>query len=387
MRLPFLAGAVLVALGTSALAGDWSAHYQFSQGIDANDNRALSPHPPGETYELVTRLLFDTVTKLPTLRFEAYGDISYRELAGPGRTDSTAPMDNSLGLKVEKLDKLTKYFWAGSWRRQDATSAQVEDTGLAFVRGEINTYVMEGGFSRPLSPRDTMLWSVRGTSVDFTSVTGTPYVDITTTGTWARRLDPSTQMNSSVQFEWVGRDDLANSETMIATAMTGFERQVTKRLTAKASIGVGYVSSTQDDNVLAPAISDSTAGWLADLLLTYRPFHATTLSFFASESMAPNVVGQIAKRTSVGLGVRHIINPSSELSFATDLSHQELLYNSLTNTSSVDLFRASVTYGYRLTPEWQTRLSYRFAQRQDDVDDARSNSIFLSLVRDVTILP
>jgi hypothetical protein len=103
--------------------------------------------------------------------------------------------------------------------------------------------------------------------------------------------------------------------------------------------------------------------------------------------MAPNVVGQIAKRTSVGLGVRHIINPSSELSFATDLSHQELLYNSLTNTSSVDLFRASVTYGYRLTPEWQTRLSYRFAQRQDDVDDARSNSIFLSLVRDVTILP
>jgi len=387
MRLPFLVGAVLVASAADTLAADWSAHYQFSQGVEANNNRALSPKPTGETYEFVTRLMFDTVAKLPTLRFEAYGDVSYRDLAGPGRPDSTAPMDNGLGFKVEKLDKLTKYFWAGSWRRQDATSAQAEDTGLVFVRGDINTYVMEGGFSQPLSPRDSMLWSVRGTSVDFTSVTGDPYVDIKTTGTWVRRLNPTTQMNSSVQLEWVARDDLANSESMIARAMTGLEYQVTKRLTAKGSIGVGYVNSTRDGNLLVPTVSESTAGWLADLLLTYRPFHATTLSFFATQSMAPNVVGQIDKRTSVGLSLRHVINPSSELLFSGDFSHQELLYSTLTHPSSADLFKATVTYGYRLSPEWQTRLSYRFAQREDDVDSAHSNSVFLSLVRDVTILP
>ena len=35
-----------------------------------------------------------------------------------------------------------------------------------------------------------------------------------------------------------------------------------------------------------------------------------------------------------------------------------------------------MTYGYRLTPEWQAQLAYRYAERIDDTGVARSNSVF-----------
>jgi hypothetical protein len=49
--------------------------------------------------------------------------------------------------------------------------------------------------------------------------------------------------------------------------------------------------------------------------------------------------------------------------------------------------RASATYDYRLAPDWVAQISYRFAHRNDDEASANSNTIFLSAVRETTILP
>jgi hypothetical protein len=144
---------------------------------------------------------------------------------------------------------------------------------------------------------------------------------------------------------------------------------------------------TDRDGVLPPSLqpSDASAGWLADVQLIYRPAEGTAISLAAVHSMAPSAIGEVNTRTTLGAGLRHEINPLSYLALLGEFIRQSSLDG--LDYDSADHFRASITYGYRLTPEWQTQLSYRFAERTDDTGLAHSNTIFFSLVREVVMLP
>ncbi len=242
-----LSGICLIAFPTISFAADWSASTRFSQSVEANDNRPLTSPPAKESYEFASQLMLSTIARLPGMRFEADADVSYRTLAGPGADDSTSPMDNGVRLKAEKIDKLTKYYLQGVWRRQDATSAQIADSGIVIVNGDINTYIVEAGLSRIVSPIDTVTWSITGKSVDFSgSSTASPFVDTTSTGTWTRHLNPTTDVFALAQTEWIARDDTAHTDTLFARALVGLDARLTKQLTFKGSVGAGLQRTDQD---------------------------------------------------------------------------------------------------------------------------------------------
>ena len=54
--------------------------------------------------------------------------------------------------------------------------------------------------------------------------------------------------------------------------------------------------------------------------------------------------------------------------------------------TDANFLSAQIAYGYKLTREWRTRLSYTYRQREDDTGIARSSTVLLSLTRDFTIL-
>jgi hypothetical protein len=382
-----LFGMCLIAFPTISFTADWSASTRFSQSVEANDNRPLASPPARETYEFASQLMLSTIARLPGMRFEADADVSYRTLAGPGADDSTSPMDNGVRLRAEKIDKLTKYYLQGVWRRQDATSAQIADSGIVIVNGDINTYVVDAGISRIVSPVDTVTWSISGRSVDFSSSTASPYVDTTGTGTWTRHLNPTTGVFALAQTEWIARDDPAHTDTLFARAMLGLDARLTKQLTFKGSVGAGFQKTDQEQAPLPPAPIPTTqsAAWLADVQFTYRPLSQTELSLYGVRSISPSVIGEIEQRSAVGVGLRQGINHSSYLSLSSEFSRQTSL-DGLTYDNA-DVFRASALYGYRLTPEWQAQVSYRYLHRNDDTGTAHSNAVFLSAVREVTILP
>ena len=373
----------------AAHAGDWSASARFSQSVEANNNRALSVNPAGETYESVSRLMLSSIARLPGLRLEADADLSYQALGGPGANANSAPMDNGVRLKAERGDSLTKYYLLGTWRRQDAIAAQTADDGLILVKGDISTYVLDTGFVRQMTRLDSLSWSIRGTVVDLTMPTpsASSYADLATTGAWTRRLSPTTDLVTSLQFEWLARDAPANTETLFGRAMLGINSRLSKQLDISGAIGVG-VARTDRDGVLSangsqPSSLDSN--WLADVKFVYRPVNGTEVWLLASQSMAPSGVGEVQSRTTIGTGMRHTINHSSYLVLAGAYNYQTSL-DSLAYDRA-DYLRGSVTYGYRLTPEWQAQLAYRYAERIDDTGVARSNSVFLSAVYDTVILP
>jgi hypothetical protein len=269
----------------------------------------------------------------------------------------------------------------------------MDDTGLTFVKGAINTYTLEAGLERQVAPLDKVLWSVRGVAADFDSPTASSYTDVTTTGLWTHRLNPLTELFTSLQFEVINRDDAAQSESLIGRASVGVDAKLTKQLGLKAAVGAVAYDASQNAPVGSPLSASDGAGWLTDVQLIYWPLQSTQFTFGAVHTVAPNSIGETQERSSVGVGVRHAINRSSNLTLSAEASRQTLLDASanLVGTSldygTADLLRASVTYGYRVTPDWQTQLSYRFIHRTDDTGSANSNTVLLSLVRDFTILP
>ena len=382
-----LSGAFLFTSVTVAAAGDWSASTRFSQSVEANDNRPLTSPPARETYEFASQLMLSTIARLPGWRLEAGADVSYRTLAGPGADESTSPIDNGVRLRAEKIDKLTKYYLGAAWRRQDATSAQIADSGIVIANGDINTYIVDAGLSRIVSPIDTVTWSVTGKSVDITSSTASSFVDTTSTAAWTRHLNPTTDVFALAQTEWIARDDLANTDTLFARAMIGLDARLTKQLSFKGSVGAGLQKTDQDQPTVPPSPIATThsASWLADVQFAYRPLRDTQLSLYGVRSISPSVIGEIEQRTAVGVGLRQEINHSSYLSLSSEFSRQTSL-DGLTYDNA-DVFRASALYGYRLSPEWQAQIAYRFLNRSDDTGSAHSNAVFLSAVREVTILP
>jgi len=140
------------------------------------------------------------------------------------------------------------------------------------------------------------------------------------------------------------------------------------------------------------------------MVLTYKMFSDTTLTFTGLQTIAPSVVGSLTKRTTISAGLARTVNSRTTLSFSADATRQISL-----GTES-DFLSASVTYGYQLTREWTAQLSYRYLNRfatsgtastgfvldpvtgvplpvTSGLGPASSNSILLVVSRSVSILP
>jgi hypothetical protein len=388
-RQAILIGVCFVFAAPAAHAGDWSAKARLNQNVEASDNRALAPDSAGATYLFTTRARLDAITVSPTMSLEFNADLSYQNLTGPGADQNSSPTDNSLGFKLDnKLDNITSYNLGGYWQRQDATTAQLADTGIVIVTGDINTYVLEGGVNRKLNPWDELRWSARGTVVDFSSAPGTSFTDWLMTAAWVTQATKSTQLATSLQLEVVQQDDPANTEAVIGRLQTGFETAFTHDLSVKGSVGAGLQRTSQDTNAFGtgPSESDMSANALADARIIYLPMQSAQLILSASHWTGPNVLGQIETRTILGAAWLQAINHLSNLALRTEYTGQ-LPVVDLFDDGNTGYLRASVDYDYRLSPEWVAQLSYRFAHRNDDVGSANSNTLFFSAVYESTILP
>lgn len=383
--------AAIVAVGVwwgasapAAPAADWSAKGQFRESIEASDNRSLRPTSPGDTYDFGSSLLLNLAARVPTWRFDADADISYRKLAGPGRDESVSPLNTGVRFKAEHAtDALTKYYIAASWRRQDAVTAQLADNGIFVANGHLTTLVLDGGVTQRVSALDSVSLSVRGTSVeyDFTTPGASPYTSVLATGAWIRRLTPLTSLTTSLQVEVMDRDNIG-LQTVFTRATVGVETFLTKRLTFKAMAGGGV---QQTDGAALPPGADSSSFWIGDLRFLYKPLPDSALALFALHSVGPSALGQVDERTAAGLSWQQAINRSSDLTLSGEFVHSELLNGGPIGDS--DFIKAEIAYAYRLTSEWQTRLSYRYAHRTDDLGRAQSNTIYFALVRDFVIQP
>jgi len=128
--------------------------------------------------------------------------------------------------------------------------------------------------------------------------------------------------------------------------------------------------------------------WLGDATVGYQLSRTTRMSLYAAQAIVPTQFGQLQKSDSIGLTIAHDINHHSNLSFSTNFNYIPAAPgNSLFGgqSGSSEFFSASVNYGYQLTREWRTGLSYTYLQ-SNSTAIARSSMILFSLSRDFTLM-
>ena len=201
-KSPLLATVCLGISAWGALAADVTVKSQFIQTFAVDSNYQMQPDPPGQTYLPVSTLLFDVVARTPTMRFAATADLSYRTYFGPGLKICCLGWIVASWPVSKKPPSLDTYKLAAARRYQQTSQLQLAETGVNTIGGETITTWVEGILTHRLNESDFLTWATRATSLEFTSPTGTPSLDVTTTGAWRHRLTPLTELTPSVQFEF-----------------------------------------------------------------------------------------------------------------------------------------------------------------------------------------
>ena len=379
-----LLGLCVGVLASGADAADVTIKSRLNQTFTVDSNYQMQAHPPGETYLPVSNLAFDIVARTPTMRFTTTVDASYRSYFGPGAENLLPGLDRGIVSGIEKRDHLTTYRLSASRRYRQSAELQLAETGVTTISGDVITDTVNGAVTHELSGRDLLTWATSVTSLQFTTPSGTPSRDLTTVGHWRHRLTPLTDVTPTVLYERITYDNPAQSEVEIWKGSIGVNSRLTKRLTMTGRVGVVRTQLTQSGAAGAtnPAqlAGGVATGALFDLLLTYRLSNRDDVTFAAAQTVGPDSLGQIRAIQIVGTSLIHRINHYSYLALSTQLSRQT------TVGDVTDLYSAAINYGYRLTPEWSTDLSYRFRQRMGTIGQATSNALFFSVRRDFTLL-
>lgn len=372
-----------------ASAADFSAKGSLTETVEGSDNYFLLNTPSGTTFKSLSAVNLDFLARTPTTRYLLDTNLSYYKYFGAGAADTalTHGMPADATFRIDHTTELAKYNLATSWSRQDLASTLLTQTGVASAVGTQDTFKINGGVSLDLTRKDSIVWSAQASTASYTDSTQTPYKDVTTTLAWNRLLSSTTTLNNSVMFDWFAADDTADSQRLFWQIMTGVTSQLSRRLTINASAGEVFANAYQSGGNVSPGTTSfqvqpgAAHDWVANVGLKYQLLKTTSVSLTAAQTVAPTILGNLQKSDTVGVSLSHDINEFSNLTFSSNVAHT----NSLGTEGN--FFSAQVAYGYKLTREWRTRLSYTYNQSIGETTGlARSNTILLSLTRDFTLL-
>jgi hypothetical protein len=363
-----------------------------SETVTGSDNYFLSHTPIASTYKSLSAINLKFDARTPTTNYLLNTNFSYYKYFGPGAAETFPTSGTPAWAKftTDHKDKLNTYTFDASWERADVAETLLNESGVVTGHGHSDTYVAGGSVTHQVSRTDSIQWLAHAKTVTFSSSNGTPYWDFTTGGIWKHAFSRTTEWTTSVNFDWFTADDPANSERVFWQIMTGLKSQLSQRLTFTGAVGVGLVNAwhngqVQSTNSFITAPPQFQAGaassFLANADLTYQLLKNTSVSLTAARSITPTVLGQLQESSAIGFIVHHDINHLSNLTLSASYSHSKLA------GVPYDFFTASASYGYKLTRDWRTNLSYTFRQRDDDIGTATSHMVTFGVVKDLSIMP
>jgi hypothetical protein len=392
------------ACAADAQAADVSIKANASETVQGSNNYFLTTSPSGPTIASTTSGALDILAQTPTTKYFLDARASYYNYYGPGAADTSPTWGKpaSALFTIDHTELLDKFNFTASWSRVDTATTSLAQTGVAAGHGSTNTYTAAGSVIHDLGRIDTVTLNTAATYVTFTAQNQFPFVDVTSTAAWKHGLSSTTTLNNFVVFDWFSEDDPAQSQRLFWKLFTGFDSTLSPRLTFSGHLGWGFVNSYQTAGSqtaiasvpgplgIAPFVPQTGTGnsWLGDATLGYQLSRTTRVSLTAAQAIVPLQFGQLQKSDTIGLTIAHDINHYSNLLFSTNFVYVPATPgNSIFGgqSSASEFFSASVSYGYQLTREWRTNLSYAYLQ-SNSTSIARSSIVTFSLSRDFTLM-
>ena len=277
--------AVLVAISglgvftSGAFAADVSIKGRIDETFEASNNYFLANTPSGNTLRSLSSANLNFLAATPVDRYRLDTNYSYYKYFGPGAQDTSLTWGTPADAKfsAEHNDKLTKYDFSASWQRSDLATAALQQIGRAVGRGTLDTFKVDGGVTREVTPRDTLRWTASASTVSYSDPTQTPYADFSTRAAWTQRVSPTITLIHSLDFDLFNADDTGKTQRLFWTPMTTAQLQLTNRLSFNAGVGMAYVNAYQTSDTglvsVAPVplpfatsfqpVYGASSGWVA----------------------------------------------------------------------------------------------------------------------------
>jgi hypothetical protein len=377
----------LGVFASGAFAAEYSVKGRIGETIAGSNNYFLSNSPSGSTFKSLTTGNLDFIARTLDTRVLLDANLSFYDYFGSGAADTSSKSGTPGGatFRVDHTTEFNRYNFAATWHRADVATTQLQESGIVTAQGFLDSFSVGGGVTHDLNRTDSIGLSVRGATTTFTGSTQTPYKDVRTVGTWNHQFNPTTALTTSASFDWYDANDPANSQRLFWQIVTALRTQLSSRLSFNGSIGAGFSNASQNNNFVpfnstTTGQSGTQTSVQAYVGLTYRFLKTTTLSLTAGHNLVPTTYGPLQTISTVGLALSYNINDLSNLSFSTQFAR-----NDLAGVES-DYFSARVAYGYRLTRDLGTNLSYTYRLRNNTTGSVSSSTVLLGLNYDFTLL-
>jgi hypothetical protein len=407
----------LGAAASDARASDFTITSRLSQSIEYNDNINLTNLPSSGVIGSYNTVSLSTLNRTPTTRFSTISDFSYRRYFGPGE-DNIADHTKNYGT-IFRFDRHGKAadseYVSASYRVSDVGTVQREDTGIQTASGNVVTYTLGAGLTRQINFRNIVSLSAQATSLTYPDGGGaTPLKTLAVSGSWVHHLNRTTDFITASNAQFLSYDNAAQTRTIVWKTTGGIKTSLTKLLTLTANAGAVMLKTRQDSVVgpsqtiivfnpldplnpfflsqpinVAPAFAGTSFDFVADAALNYRILKNTQISINAAQAIGPSALGEISKRISAGVSLRHTINRASSVALSANFSRNEAATTS-------DNYTASIAYNYQIARDWNASLTYFYRHRIYDstttaalpiANTADSNSILFVVSKNTTLKP
>ena len=245
----------------------------------------------------------NATARTPDSTFNIDGNISYRKYFGPG-TEGSSTENVGGGLhahyEVKKETPGDRDYLDLSWHRQQTQFALLGDLGVVTnATGDIDRTTLKGGIDRSLTSRDVLSLSAQSTLTTYDPPSaGTQFSDSIADATWRHQVNSVATLTESSDVEWLNFDSPANAQALFLRENVGANLTLSPLLSFRGTVGVSYVKAQGGTaaSVLpttGATTSGSEAGFITDMLLTYKMLKSTTLTLSGSKTIAPSVVGTL----------------------------------------------------------------------------------------------
>jgi hypothetical protein len=395
-----LAIGALLAGSDPAGAVDWQILYRLSETLRVSDNIDLRPDPEGAAFSSHTGAGLDIVARTPTGEWGITGDIGHLVFFGEGAPEDRSRTTVAARSDLLKTTRSTDFNLNAHFSVAPATGTvlldplllepelpdpELADIGLELVNFDRIRYGAGGGFVHRWTRVDELVVSARADRVDFTedAASATPHTFAELSGIWTRRLTRRIDGRARASAGYFRSEDDSESRSLIYNLTVGSNVRATRRLTVDANAGVAIIDTRESDITVAGAgsrESDVSVGFIGDFSLTYTPRRDTSMTLALSQHVSPGSLGELRTAQSARGAATYLINERSSLNLVGAFTSSTATAN---GGDSRQAWVVSPSYTHALTRSWAVTLGYRWLKS----DDAHSNTAFLTLSHNGTILP
>ena len=380
---------VLVALvfpGTQALAGGWSLNSTASERVTYDDNLRQVSNGSADTYGSTTSLNTDLGWRSPRTNVNLKADFDLNRYVGPGGTSDLDTLGQFYEGRIKRKSKTANIEFSSSYRIQDTTFSEVDDTGiLSQNKNNRLTFSTNGKTTYNINRRlkSSLAGSVEYVDFSVQTASLTPFLNVELTGDVVRKLTRSSEATFSLGWNYFKSDDLTSTASHTGKASGELKTRLSPRLTARVLAGVNVTSTDEKATLTTAASSSTTVGGLFELGLDYT-LADTQISFVASRGLSPSAAGEVRQSDNIGISVTHQINRRSRISAAINGRLQTSLSGS--NGTNLKFFTIAPTYSYSIARNWDFSVGYNFRFQDSDGVTSKSNSVFVLLTRNLPLL-